>query len=100
MMAVDTVEGSAADAGDLRFKAEPDFEDPKDANKDNTYEVTLNVSDGTGTATLDVRVTVNNVVVIPDGLPDNSAQEAVGDGNLLPPSAPRGRRVRRHPQGR
>ena len=48
--------------GDLQFIRPPDFEDPKDANKDNTYEVTLNVSDGTGTATLEVKVTVNNVV--------------------------------------
>ena len=86
-------------AGDLRFKEAPDFEDPKDANKDNTYEVTLNVSDGTGTATLDVKVTVNNVVFTDPDDPDTT-QGRGWNGNLLPHSAPRGRRVRRHPQGR
>ena len=30
----------------LEFKAKPDFEDPKDANTDNIYEVTVVVSDG------------------------------------------------------
>ncbi len=58
-----TVDGDADDAGGLQFIEAPDFEDPKDANKDNTYEVTLNVSDGTGTTTLEVKVTVNNLVI-------------------------------------
>ena len=57
----DTVTGTT---GDLQFTMAPDFEDPKDANKDNTYEVTLNVSDGTNTATLDVKVTVKNLVIV------------------------------------
>ena len=96
---------SEAEAGpDLRFKEAPDFEDPKDANKDNTYEVTLNVSDGTGGATtLEVKVTVKNIVIDDNDTPDNSqddTQEEAGIDHPLPHSAPSGRPVRRHPQGR
>ena len=72
-----TVTATGAE-GDLQFKEAPDFEDPKDANKDNTYEVTLNVSDGTGTTTLEVKVTVKNLVIIPTGLPNEGDQEEAG----------------------
>ena len=70
------VAGDAVTAGDLRFKEGPDYEDPKDANKDNTYEVTLNVSDGTGTTSLEVKVTVNNVVFTDPENPDTTQEEA------------------------
>ena len=46
----------------LTFKAQPDFEDPADADKDNVYEVTVVVSDPAGNSDeVDVRVTVTNV---------------------------------------
>ena len=53
--------------GALTFKAMagPNYEDAKDANKNNVYEITLEVSDGTNTATLDVKVTVKNVQETP-----------------------------------
>ena len=37
---------SAGDLGTIRFDARPDFESPADANGDNTYELTIAVSDG------------------------------------------------------
>ena len=37
---------SAGDLGTIRFNASPDFESPADANGDNTYELTISVSDG------------------------------------------------------
>ena len=64
------------DAGDftigggvLRFKSSPDFEKPKDADRDNVYEVTVRSTDvrpdgakgAAPTSTLDVVVTVTNV---------------------------------------
>ncbi len=50
-------------AGALRFVSPPDFENPTDANRDNIYEVTIRASDGRGgSATLDLRVTVTDVV--------------------------------------
>ena len=70
-----TVPGNDPEAGDLQFITAPDFEDPKDANKDNTYEVTLNVSDGTGTTTKEVKVTVKNLVTV-GGAPDGAQEEA------------------------
>ena len=48
--------------GELSFKSAPDFETREDADKDNDYEVTVKVADGSGeSATLPVTVTVRNV---------------------------------------
>ena len=47
----------------MTFKAQPDFEDPADADKDNVYEVTVVVSDpARNSDEVDVRVTVTNVM--------------------------------------
>ena len=48
--------------GELTFKAQPDFEMPGDANRDNTYEVTVAATDSDGNrSTMDVKVMVTNV---------------------------------------
>ena len=54
-------------AGDLAFAAAPDYENPGDADGDNVYEVTVQVSDGDNTDgdntdTADIRVTLQNVI--------------------------------------
>ena len=46
--------------GALSFVTPPDFENPTDADGNNVYLVQLSVSDGTGSATLDLSVTVTN----------------------------------------
>jgi glucose/arabinose dehydrogenase len=46
--------------GNLTFKSPPNFEDPKDANEDNIYEVTLSASDGRLSGAQDIRITVTN----------------------------------------
>ena len=46
--------------GALVFGAPKDFEAPDDANGDGTYEVTVQVSDGTTAVTADIRVTLAN----------------------------------------
>ena len=46
---------------DLAFKVAPDYEDPQDRGRDNTYEVTVRASDGTKHADETVTVTVENV---------------------------------------
>ena len=48
-------------AGMLTFKESPDYEMPADADTDNTYMVTVEASDGTNMASLDVTVTVTDV---------------------------------------
>ena len=48
-------------AGELSFDSPPNYEKPRDANKDNVYEVTVAVSDGNLTAKLDVEVNISNV---------------------------------------
>ena len=53
-------------AGALTFRHLPDFERPADANRDNTYEVTVRASDGRYTGTLDVTVTVEAVDEAPE----------------------------------
>ena len=49
-----------ASNGRLVFEAAPDYEDATDIGGDNVYDVTLGVSAGGQTATLDVAVTVTN----------------------------------------
>jgi len=49
------------DSGVLTFRNIPDHERPADSNRDNVYEFTVQVSDGTFYATHDVTVTVNPV---------------------------------------
>lgn len=63
-----TLEGGAdkgdftidASTGELKFKATPDFEAPADADKDNTYQVTVGVFDGLTKVTKAVNVTVTD----------------------------------------
>ena len=47
--------------GELKFKAQPDYEKPADANKDNVYEVTVTVADERGERGMrKVKVTVTD----------------------------------------
>ena len=48
-------------SGALSFNQAPDFENPQDANADNTYELELSVSDGAYTTTQAISVSVTNV---------------------------------------
>lgn len=45
----------------LSFKSAPDFEAPKDANKDNIYDVTVQVSDGAKADTQTLHVSVTDI---------------------------------------
>jgi glucose/arabinose dehydrogenase len=47
--------------GAVTFQTAPDFEMPRDANRDNIYELTVSTSDASATATQNVRLTVTNV---------------------------------------
>ena len=49
-------------AGVLTFSTAPDYEAPADADEDNVYEVTVQVSDGTTPVPADLEVTVENVI--------------------------------------
>ena len=49
------------ESGELTFRSTPDHERPADANRDNVYNFTVQVSDGSYHGTLDVTVTVNAV---------------------------------------
>ena len=48
-------------SGALSFNQAPDFETPQDSNADNTYDLELNVFDGSHTTTQSISVTVTNV---------------------------------------
>ncbi|MDE2778132.1 MAG: cadherin domain-containing protein [Chloroflexota bacterium] len=52
---------SISQAGVLTFNTIPDFEDKKDHNTDNVYEVTVVASDGVNAETQAVRITITNV---------------------------------------
>ena len=61
--------------GALALVTAKDFENPDDANTDGSYEVTVQVSDGTSTDTADLVVTLDNViefegVEVPEYVPD------------------------------
>ena len=49
------------ESGDLTFRSIPDHERPADSNRDNVYNFTVQVSDGSYYATMDVTVTVTAV---------------------------------------
>ena len=66
----------------LSFNAAPDFEDKKDHDTDNEYEVTIKATDDTHTQTLDVviKVTdVNETPVIEVLAPEPYAENGTGD---------------------
>jgi len=46
--------------GHLSFRSAPDFEAPRDADRNNVYQVTIAASDGTTSATLALAVTVTD----------------------------------------
>ena len=45
----------------LAFKTAPDYENPQDANQDNYYKVTVNVSDGQQTISREITVRIDDV---------------------------------------
>ena len=67
-----------ANTGEVRFAAAPDFENPGDANGDNSYQITVTASDGTNSDTQDVTITVTNLgesaPVITSGVNTNVAE--------------------------
>ena len=65
--------------GALSFQTAPNFESPTDANLDNVYEVTVQVSDGVGgIATQALQVTVTNVVENIPAISINDITQAEG----------------------
>ena len=57
----DATQFTLTGAGVLTFAAAKDFETPDDADGDGTYEVTVQVSDGTHTDTEDIQVTLTDL---------------------------------------
>ena len=55
--------------GTLKFISPPNYEDPADANRDNQYEVTVQVFDGANTAALQVTVLLRNIPFDADEVP-------------------------------
>ena len=56
----DATNFSINNSGELTFSSSPDFENPADANTDNSYDVTINVSNQAGSDTLAVAVSVTD----------------------------------------
>lgn len=73
---------SITSSGSISFAAAKDFENPDDADTDGTYEVTVQVSDGTRSDTADLRVTLVDVNEAPsaDAGPD---QDSVTPGGTV-----------------
>ena len=67
-------------AGDLAFTAAPDYENPDDADGDNVYEITVQVSDGDNTDTADIRVTLENVLELLTELTGPSSTDYAENG--------------------
>ena len=66
LMGPDAAKFTLSTQGVLSFRAEPDYEEPTDANRDNVYEVTIRASDGTLHTDRKVKVTVANVNEAPE----------------------------------
>lgn len=52
---------SISSGGNISFVQSPDFESPGDANGDNSYEITIAVSDGSASESLNLSVRVTNL---------------------------------------
>lgn len=50
-----------AETGEVSFKSAPDYENPQDADGDNTYNITVTASDGTNASSRDVAISVTDV---------------------------------------
>ncbi|RFZ86160.1 hypothetical protein D0Y60_18390 [Shinella sp. WSJ-2] len=74
-----------AQTGALVFKAAPDYETPKDAGKNNIYDIILQVSDGKLVDTQTLAVSVKNVNEAPSipTLSGTSTKENVATGTLV-----------------
>ena len=66
--------------GDLAFGAAPDYENPGDADGDNLYEITVQVSDGDNTDTADFSVTLENVLELLTELTGPSSTDYAENG--------------------
>ena len=65
-------------SGSVNWVSSPNYEDPTDADADNQYNVTIQVSDGTNEAKLQVTVVVTNVWLDADELPAVAGTAQVG----------------------
>ncbi|SOC47778.1 alpha-tubulin suppressor-like RCC1 family protein, partial [Rhizobium subbaraonis] len=74
-----------AKTGALSFKSAPDFENAKDAGKDNVYNVTVKASDGalSDTQSIVVKVTDVNEAPTSPALSDTSVKENVAVGTTV-----------------
>ena len=52
---------SISTSGAIAFKTNPDFENPTDTNSDNSYEITVEASDGTDSTSDDLVITILDV---------------------------------------
>ncbi|MDR6759816.1 Ca2+-binding RTX toxin-like protein, partial [Mycoplana sp. BE70] len=69
-----------ANSGVVTFKVAPDFEDPKDADGDNAYQIIVTADDGTNTTSQAVTITVTDVLeVIAGSGDDDTLVGGVGD---------------------
>ncbi len=83
------VDGSTVFQGKLYFASKRNFEDPKDDNKDNLYEFSLQADDESVTGTLDVTVRVTDANDAPVAVDDTYSTDegtpvviAVSDDNV------------------
>ena len=55
----DSFTGSSS--GSVSFVSAPDYESPQDADSNNVYEISIDVSDGSATASLEVSISITDV---------------------------------------
>ena len=65
--------------GTVNWVSSPNYEDPTDADMDNQYYVTIQVSDGTNEAKLQVTVVVTNIPLDTDEVPTVAGTAQVGE---------------------
>ena len=65
--------------GTVKWVSSPNYEDPTDADTDNQYRVTIQASDGTNEAKLQVTVVVTNIPLDTDEVPTVTGTAQVGE---------------------
>ena len=74
---------SISTSGAITFKTNPDFETPTDTNSDNTYEITIEASDGTDIVSDDLIITILDVENEGNPIIEGLSSQTINENNSI-----------------
>ena len=74
---------SISTSGAITFKSNPDFESPTDTNSDNSYEITIEASDGTDSVSDDLVITILDVENEGNPIIEGLSSQSINENELI-----------------